>query len=443
VWKRLVADVRPLRGSPAFRRLWIGSTLSSIGSQMTSFAVALQIYTATHSSVAVGGVGLAIAVPGVVVGLAAGSIIDAVDRRRLVLVTTSSLTAVSGLFAVQAFAGLSFALGRTPGPGALKGSVWLLYTLVVVQAALSAVNAPARRTFLPRLLPADQVPAGAALNMLSMHLSVTVGPLLAGLFAAAGGLRVCYLVDAISFAGALYGVARLPAMRPEGGADGDRGSARAGFGAVLDGLRFIRHNRVLSGALLADLSATVLGMPFALFPAINAERFGGSPRNLGLLAAAPAIGGLLGTALSGPVGRVSRQGRAILVAGGVWGAGLAAFGLAETLWLAVACLIVAGTADVLSVVFRTTVIQLATPDRYRGRASAAEFVVGAACPQLGNFRAGAVASLTSPGVSAVSGGLATIAGAGLIALAMPVFVRYRAPVRSAPEPAHPEPSEIS
>jgi MFS family permease len=424
VWKRLVADIRPLRESPAFRRLWTGSTLSSVGSQMTSFAVALQIYTATHSSVAVGGVGLAIAVPGVVVGLAAGSIIDTVDRRRLVLVTTSSLAAVSGLFAVQAFAGLSH-LG-------------LLYTLVVVQAALSAVNAPARRTFLPRLLPADWVPAGAALNMLSMHLSVTVGPLLAGLLAAAGGLRACYLVDAISFAGALYGVARLPAMRPEGG-----GGTRPGFGAVLDGLRFIRHNRVLSGALLADLSATVLGMPFALFPAINAERFGGSPRTLGLLAAAPAIGGLLGTALSGPVGRVSRQGRAILVAGGVWGIGLAVLGLAQALWLAVACLVVAGTADVLSVVFRTTVIQLATPDRYRGRASAAEFVVGAACPQLGNFRAGAVASLTSPGVSAFSGGLATIAGAGLIALAMPAFFRYQAPVRGAPAEAHPEPSEIN
>ncbi len=422
--KRLVADLRPLRGTPAFRRLWTGSTLSSIGSQMTSFAVALQIYRATHSSVAVGGVGLAIAVPGVLVGLAAGSIIDAVDRRRLVLVTTSSLAAVSGMFAVQAFAGLD--------------QLWLLYTLVVVQAALSAVNAPARRTFLPRLLPADQVPAGAALNMLSMHLSVTVGPLVAGLFAAAGGLRVCYLVDAISFTGALYGVARLPAMRPEGS-----GVSARGLAAVLDGLRFIRHNRVLSGALLADLSATVLGMPFALFPAINAERFGGSPRTLGLLAAAPAIGGLLGTALSGPVGRVSRQGRAILIAGGVWGAGLAAFGLARVLWLAVACLIVAGTADVLSVVFRTTVIQLATPDRYRGRASAAEFVVGAACPQLGNFRAGAVASLTTTGVSAVSGGLATIAGAGLIALAMPAFFRYRAPIRGAPEQAHPEQSEIS
>jgi MFS family permease len=422
VWKRLVADLRPLRGSLAFRRLWTGSTLSSIGSQMTSFAVALQIYTVTHSSVAVGGVGLAIAVPGILVGLASGSIIDTLDRRRLVLVATSGLAAVSTLFAVQAFAGLN--------------QVWLLYALVVVQAALSSVNAPARRTFLPRLLPADQVPAGAALNMLSMHLSVTVGPLVAGVIAAAGGLRVCYLVDAISFAGALYGVARLPAMRPEGA------TTRAGFAAVVDGMRFILHNRVLSGALLADLSATVLGMPFALFPAINADRFGGSPRTLGLLAAAPAIGGLLGTALSGPVGRVSRQGRAILIAGAVWGAGLAAFGLAETLWLTVACLIVAGTADVLSVVFRTTVIQLATPDTYRGRASAAEYVVGAACPQLGNFRAGAVASLTSPGVSAVSGGLATIAGAGLIALAMPAFVRYRAPV-GVPEPAHPEPSDVS
>jgi MFS family permease len=413
-WPRLLMDLRPLRESPAFRRLWAGSAVSTLGGQMTFFAVALQVYTATHSSVAVGGVGLATGVPAVAVGLLGGPIVDAVDRRVLVLVTTSGLATLSAALAAQAFAGLN--------------QLWLLYGLVAAQSAIGAVNGPARRTFLARLLPADRVPAGAALTMLAMHASVTLGPILAGVLAAAGGLRVCYLVDTVSFAGALYGVARLPAMPPQGG------RTRPGPAAVADGLRFIRNSPVLTGTLLADLSGTVLGMPFALFPAINADRFGGSPQTLGLLAAAPAVGGLIGSALSGPVGHVARQGRTMLVAVGVWGAGVGAFGLARSLWLALALLILAGAADVVSVVLRTTIVQVATPDRYRGRTSATEYVVGAACPQLGNFRAGAVASLTSPGVSAISGGLATIIGAGVIALAIPALTRYRAPVTGSPTP---------
>jgi hypothetical protein len=195
---------------------------------------------------------------------------------------------------------------------------------------------------------------------------------------------------------------------------------------VLDGLRFVRRSRVVTGALLADLNATVLAMPIALFPAINAERFGGSPRTLGLLTTAIAVGGIAGSGLSGPVGRLRHQGRGILAAGAIWGAALAGFGLADGLILSLALLAVAGAADVSSVVLRTTVIQLATPDAYRGRIAATEYVVGAACPELGNFRAGAVASLTSPATSAISGGLACVGGAGLIALFIPALVRYRA-----------------
>lgn len=412
--KRLFMDIRPLRESAAFRRLWIGSSLSAIGGQMTTFAVALQVYTFTQSSLAVGGIGLAYAVPAIAFGLFGGSLIDAVDRRKLVLVTSSLQAAVSVAFAVQAFAGLN--------------QLWLLYGLVLLQSLVGAVNAPARRTFLPRLLPAERVPAGVALNMFTMHLSLTVGPVLAGVVTAAGGLKMCYVVDAVSFAGALYGVARLPAMRPEGG------TTRPGVRAVADGLRFIRGNRIITGAFLADINATVLGMPFALFPAINAEHFGGAAQTLGLLTAAPAIGGILGTALSGRVVHVARQGRAILVAIVVWGASLAGFGLARSLWLALALLAVAGAADVLSVVFRTSIVQVATPDRYRGRVSAAEFVVGAAVPQLGNFRAGAVGSLTTPAVSALTGGLATIVGAAVIALTLPAFVHYRSQPSPGPTP---------
>lgn len=399
-------DLRPLRESPVFRRYWAGTVLSTVGSQMTVFAVALQVYTLTRSSLAVGAVGLATAVPGIAFGLFGGSIVDSVDRRRLVLTLTTCLAAVSALFAAQAFAALD--------------RVWPLYCLVAIQSVLASVNAPARRTFPPRLLPREQVPAGAALIMFTMHSGVIVGPTLAGLVTAAAGLKACYAIDAVSFCASLYGVAGLPAMPPQDS------TARPGVRAVADSLRFIGHSKVLTGALLADLSATVLGMPFALFPAVNAEHFGGGAQTLGLLTAAPSIGGVLGMALSGPVGHVARPGRAMLVSGAVWGGGIAGFELAGNPWLGIGALVVAGVADAVSVVFRTTMIQLATPDGQRGRVSAAEYVVGAACPQLGNFRAGAVASLTSPALSAIGGGIATIAGAAAIGLALPVFTRYRA-----------------
>ncbi|HEY2672131.1 MAG TPA: MFS transporter [Rugosimonospora sp.] len=417
VRRSLLVDIRPLTQSPAFRRLWLGSGLSSVGNQMTTFAVALQVYTLTHSSAAVGGVGLAMALPAILFGLVGGSIVDAVDRRRLVLVTSTFLAGVSAAFAVQAFAGLD--------------RVWPLYLLVAVQSLLSSVNAPARSTFMPRLLAPERVPAGVALNMLLAHGSVTIGPALAGVVTAVWGLKACYLIDAVSFGAALYGVARLPAMPP------GEGAARPGLRAVVDGLRYIQGNRIVLGALLADMSATVLGMPFALFPAINAARFGGSPQTLGLLTSAVAVGGVIGSTLSGPAGRVSRQGRAMLIAGAVWGAGIAGFGLAHSLPLALGALAVAGIADVTSVVFRTTIVQVLTPDRYRGRVNAAQYVVGSGCPQLGNFRAGAIGSLTSPGISAVSGGLAVIAGAALIGLTVPALVRQRAP-RPAETAAAPE-----
>lgn len=397
-------DTRPLRTSADFRRLWTGTVLSAVGSRMTVFAVALQIYTITESPLAVGAVGLAAALPSIVLGLLGGAIADAVDRRRLVLITSGGLAAVSALFTVQAFAGFT--------------GVWLLYLLVAIQSVLTSVNGPARGTFLARLLPADQVPAGAALEMFAFHLSVTLGPALAGVIAGAWGLKICYLIDALTFAAALYAVARLPAMPPEGGA------TRPGVRAVLDGLRFIRRRRVVAGAFLADMNATVLGMPFALFPAINAENFGGSAETLGLLTAAPAVGGLLGAALSGPVSHVTRQGRAILIANFVWAGSLVGFGLSHQLWPALATLVLAGAADVVSVVFRTSIIQVATPDRYRGRVNAAEFVVGAGCPQVGNFRAGAVAEVTTSTVSVVSGGVATAVGAAAIGLLLPAFARY-------------------
>jgi MFS family permease len=423
-WRRsLLADVRPLRESPAFRRFWIGTSVSSVGGTMTSFAVMLQTYDLTRSSAAVGAIGLAQFIPVLLLGLFGGSFADAVDRRRLVLVTTSGMTVVSAAFAVQAFLDLR--------------QLWLLYALAAVQAMLLAIDNPARRTFLPRLVPPDRVPGGVALSQLSGYVSFLVGPVLAGAITAAAGLRVCYLIDALSFGAALYSVARLPPMPPQGGI------GRPGLRATLDGLRYIRSRPAVLAVLLADLDATVLAMPVALFPAINAARFGGSPQTLGLLSAGLAAGGLAGSVLSGPAGRVSRKARAMLFTVAVWGAALAVFGLAHTLWLALLMLALASAADTTGVIFRGSIVQLATPDRFRGRVTAVDYVVGAGGPALGNVRAGAVAELTSPGFSAVSGGLAAIAGAVVIRLVFPALARYDGSAEPAGSGPNPDPGTAS
>ncbi|MGH3156789.1 MAG: MFS transporter [Streptosporangiaceae bacterium] len=412
--KRLLMDVSPLKESPPFRRLWIGSTVSTFGSMMTGFAVMLQVYRLTNSSLDVGLIGIAEAIPAVIFGFLGGAVADRIERRNLVMVTSFLLAVVSSLLATQAYANL--------------GEVWVLYCLVAVQALVNAVDGPARRTFLPRLLPEERIPAGAALNLLGIHSSVILGPIVAGILTATLGLKVCYLIDAISFAAAIYSVFRLPSVPVKEQGD------KATLHAMWEGMRFISKNGALGGALLADLNATILGFPFAVFPAINAERFGGSSTTLGLLMAAVAVGGVVGSGLSGPVGKIVRQGRAILIGTCVWGVAVIAFGLAHTLWLAILLLIIAGVADVISVVLRTTLVQVVTPDEYRGRVSAAEYMTGTALPELGYFRSGALGSIFSPTTSVISGGGLVIAGAGLIGLLLPSFRRYA----SQPKPASEE-----
>jgi MFS family permease len=414
---RLLADITPLRESAVFRRLWAGTTLSSAGSALASFAVVLQVYDLTRSPVAVGMLGVAQMVPTLAVGLLGSPVTDVMDRRKLVLATSGCLAAVSAVLAAQALVGL--------------GMAWALYALTAAQSALSAVDRPARGTFVPSLLSANQLAAGLALNRLSFQITLTAGPALAGLIAAAPhlGLPACYLLDTVSFTAALYGIARLPAMPPQSGA------TRPGLRAAAEGIGFIRRSPVIAGAFLADLTATVFGLPVALFPAINAERFGGDPRTLGLFTTAIGLGGLASAAFSGLVTHVSRQGRAMLCAVAVWGAAFAGFAVAPSLWLTLSLLAIAGAADTFTVVFRGAVVAAATPDHLRGRVMAADYVIGAGGGQLGNLEAGTLGSLTSPTISALTGGLVTIAGAVVIGLALPAFTRHRRKRPGPPPPA--------
>jgi Transmembrane secretion effector len=255
-----------------------------------------------------------------------------------------------------------------------------------------------------------------------------VGPALAGLIAAGSGLQGCYLADTVSFAGALWGVGRLPAMPPEAaaGKDSREPGRRSVLALTMEGLEFIRRTPALCGAFLADVNATFFALPVSLFPAINAERFGGNPRTLGLFLTAIGVGGLVSALCAGPLRHASRLGLIMLACVAGWSGAFAVFAVAPSLWLTLLALGVAGLADTFTVVARGMIVQSATPDALRGRVNAADFLVGAGFPQLGSLEAGLVGSLASPAVSALSGGLLGVLGAAVIGVALPAFRRYRA-----------------
>ena len=388
-----LVDLRPLRDHPTFRRLWLGRTLSGFGGQFGGFAVVFYVWDRTHNPALVGLIGLVTAVPLVVVALLGSAFVDHVDRRRLAAGATWGLLATSLLMAVTTV---------TASP------VGLLMALAAVHSGLSALAAPALRAFTPVLLPPSRLSAGLALDHLSFQLAMLLGPAAAGLVTAYAGTTVCFVIDAVSFAAALVGIAGLPRVTgtPGGG---------AGLRAVADGIRFAVRTRPVAGALLADLCATLLAMPVAVFPLVNQEKFGGSPARLGLFLTAIGVGGAVASVLSGLSTRRTRPGLVLLICGGVWGFGLALAGFAGTLPAVLGCLALAGAADTWAVVARGTVVQSSTPDAYLGRVAALEHVVGVAGPEVGNLRAGLVASAVGGGAALAIGGLSCVAGTVLLA----------------------------
>lgn len=398
-------DVSPLREHADYRRLYLGDAVSTIGTMMTAVVVPLQVFDLTHSSFIVGLVSLAGLVPLVVFGLIGGSIADAMDRRLLLLITSVGLATVSALLWVQAALGLD--------------QVWLLFVLVFFQAGFFAVDSPARRAVIPRLLRNDQIPAATALSQVSWTFAMVVGPVLAGEIGRAR-LSWVYALDVVTFAAALYAILSLRAVPPEGG-----GTA-AGLRSVKEGLSFLRSRPVLLMTFAVDINAMVFGMPRALFPQLALERFHGDAATVGLLHSAVAVGALLGALLSGWSGRVRRQGAAVLLAVFAWGAAIVAFGFASALWLALLMLAVAGAADMVSAVFRNAILVAMTPDELRGRLGGVFIAVVAGGPRLGDVEAGAVANLVSAQFSVVSGGVACILGVLALAAFVPSFARYEA-----------------
>ena len=404
-WRRIAADVTPLRESQDYRRWWFGYSVSFTGTQLSQFAIPLQVYVLTKSSFDVGLVGLVVFVPLVTMGLVGGAIADAVDRRRLTLVTGTVLMALSVVLTVQA----------ATGP-----RLWLLYVVAGVQGAFSAIDSSARGAILPRLVRREMLPAANALGQLGFNTGLSVGPLLGGLLVGTLGFSWAYGLDTLSFLAVLYAVWRLPPMPPEGG------GSRAGVASVLEGLRFLGPRKNVLMTFLVDINAMVFGMPRALFPAIAANWFHGGAGTVGLLAAAPPIGALVGAATSGWTGRIRRQGFAVLVSVAVWGGSIGLFGFTRTLWLALVLLAIAGAADMVSAIFRNTILQVSTPDALRGRLQGVFIVVVTGGPRLGALEAGSMAAGFGTQASVVSGGLACVAGVALLAAAYPSFAKYDA-----------------
>jgi hypothetical protein len=405
---RLLTDVRPLRASRDYRRLWIGTTVSQLGQQMTAVTIAIQVYALTHSTFAVGLVGLFSLAPLIAFGLYGGAFADAFDRRKIALLSSTGLWALSLVLVAHAALHVD--------------SVAVLYVVVALQSGFFAVNNPTRAAIIPRLIDRELLPAANALNMASFNLGFTVGPLLGAFAIGAGGYGFAYAVDAVTFTAALYALLRLPPIPPEP-LDGARPS-RPGLRSVVEGLRFLRGARNVRMTFVVDLCAMVLAQPRALFPAVAGSFFGGGVRTVGLLQAAPAMGSLAAFAVSGWVSKVRLQGRAVVLAVMAYGAAVAAFGFARALWIGVLFLAMSGAADMISAAYRSTILQTAAPDNLRGRLQGVFTVVVAGGPRMGDFVAGSTAALFTPTIALAAGGLACVVGVMLASAREPGFLRY-------------------
>lgn len=403
----LAVDRAPFRASRDYRRLWWAELVSQAGHQVTVVAVFFQVYELTHSAAKVGLVGLVQFGPLMLAAIIGGPMIDRVDRRKIFLATQLGFVCVS-------VALLLGALMEHP-------PLWLIYVAVATGAALSGIASPARGSIVPNLIPVELLPAAVALNQVMWNAAQIAGPAIGGVVIARAGVEAAYAIDAVSYAATILVALRLGPQIPK--RDGD---TETGFDAIRTAFRFMRGRQVLQATFVVDLVAMIFGMPRALFPILAVTQFGRGPEVVGALFSAIAVGAVAGAMTSGWVGRVRAQGRAVLIAVALWGGGVAVFGVTPWLPAAFVLLAFAGAADVISAVFRGTILQATVTDAVRGRLSAIHILVVTGGPRLGDFEAGLVASAFTPTVSVVSGGLACIAGVGVIAALMPAFTRYRA-----------------
>jgi MFS family permease len=397
-------DAGPLRRHRDFRLLFLGQATTFFGSMITYVAIPFQVYDLTGSSLLVGLLGLAELAPLLVTSFLGGALADAIDRRRLVLITELSLLATTGVLLANSVLG--------------EPHLWVLFLVAAVMAGLDGLQRPPLEALTPRLVERHELTAAAALDSLRSTLGMVAGPAVGGVLIAAFGLPWTYAVDLATFGVSLACLAAMRAVPPP--PDAEAPSLRA----IREGFRYAMSREVLVGTYSVDIVAMFFGMPLALFPALAHEL--GGPGVLGLLYAAPSAGAALATLTSGWTARIHRHGLAVILSAVGWGAGIVVCGLAPGVVLACAGLVVAGFADMLSGIFRSTIWNTTIPDRLRGRLAGIEQLSYSTGPLLGNVEAGLVASLTSVRTSIVSGGVLCVVAVPVVALLLPGFRRYDA-----------------
>ena len=403
----MAADITPLRRHRDFRLFLFGRGASFFGAMITEVAIPYQAYQLTHSSLVVGAIGAVELVPLIAFAFLGGAIADWADRRLVVLITQSLMLVTAAILLLNAI----FLNASRP-----TAALVVLFLVGAIRAAVTSIQRPSVEAMLPRLVDRDELVAAGALGSIQMNTAIIVGPALGGVLIALFGLPAAYGVDVFTFVlslALLGGVRSIPA--PEGA---ERPSLR-GIGV---GIRYALSRQELIGTYTVDMVAMFFGMPMALFPAL-ADRLGG-PSVLGLLYAAPSVGSLIASATSGWANRVHRHGLAIVVAASGWGLAIVAFGLAPSVPLALFFLALAGAADMISGVFRTAVWNQTIPDSLRGRLAGIELISYSSGPALSGVESGVVATLFSPVVSVVSGGIACVIGAIALAVLLPKFTRY-------------------
>ena len=405
---RFVIDVTPLRASRDLRLLIIGELISGFGTQAVLVALPFQLYLETGSAFLTGLLGAVELVPLIAMSLLGGAVADRFDRRTLLLLVQIGLIAAPAGLAAITYAG--------------SPPLWGLYVLGGALAGFNAVQNVVRSAIIPNLVEPRLLRSALALNFGLYQLTLVVGPGVGGVLIAWLGVGATYLIDAASCLAMVAAVIALAPQLPIGGEGPELGIWKS----IGEGLRFVRGNQALMGSFAIDLVAMTFGMPRALFPVLSVSVYGAGAAGTGLLYAAVSAGATVAALTTGWLAHARRLGRITIFAVLAWGAAIALAGLVSSLWPAAALLAIAGAADSVSAVCRSTINQTVTPDHMRGRMSSVFSLVVTSGPRLGDVEAGAVASATGPRISVTSGGLACMAGVGIIMLAFPALMRYDA-----------------
>ncbi|GLW92957.1 MFS transporter [Actinokineospora globicatena] len=414
---KVVIDTRPLR-IREYRRLWVSTVVTAVGSQLTAVAVPKQVYDLTGSSGYVGLTGAVGLVPLLVFGLWGGAIADALDRRKVMLYSNLGVAVTSGLLWLQAFASVR--------------SVAVVLVLLGLQQAFVAVNMPARSAAVARVVPPELLPPANALSFTTFTFGMVFGPLLAGSLIPLLGLSTLYLIDTVALTIAFASVYFLPPIAPSAGS-----SRKAGLRDIADGFRYLSLKKLLLVSFLVDIIAMVAGMPRALFPEMAERTFGDPPGGgaaLGWLYAAIPIGSAIFGLFSGAFARIRRQGAVITVSIIGWGLAMAAFGLTGSLLLAVIFLAIGGGADLISAVHRSSMLQTEATDEMRGRMQGVFTVVVAGGPRIADLVHGWGAAATSTAVAATAGGVLVIVLTVATVAWLPSFWKFRFTPAPTPEP---------